>query len=362
MPRGRKLTPLTVSEADRIQLQGVAKSTTMSHALVLRTRMILASAEGITNAAVAHRVGASPQPVGKWRKRYLDGGIQGRHDELRPGRPRTYDDERVARVINRALQDKPPNATHWSTHSMGAAEGISARTVSRWFRLFGVKPHLTKTFKLSTDPFFIEKVRDITGLYLNPPDHAMVLCVDEKSQIQALDRTHPKLPMDLGYAEGYTHDYLRHGATTPFAALDIASGKVIAKCQARHRHQEFLAFLRLIDKEVPADLDIHLVLDNYATHKHAAVQRWLAERPRYQLHFTPTYSSWLSQVERWFGLLSEQALKRGRSRSGRELVDQIRAFTEGHNDAAKPFVWAATAQSILEKVERKSTRISDMEH
>ena len=362
MPRGRKLTPLTVNEADRTQLQGVANSTTMPHALVLRARMILASAEGITNAAVAHRVGASPQAVGKWRKRYLDGGIQGLHDELRPGRPRTYDDERVARVINRALQDKPPNATHWSTHSMGAAEGISASTVSRWFRLFGVKPHLTKTFKLSTDPFFIEKVRDITGLYLNPPDHAMVLCVDGKSQIQALDRTQPKLPMDLGYAEGYTHDYLRHGTTTLFAALDIATGKVIAKCKARHRHQEFLAFLRLIDKEVPADLDIHLVLDNYATHKHAAVKRWLAERPRYHLHYTPTYSSWLNQVERWFGLLSEQALKRGRSRSVRELVDQVRAFTEGHNEAAKPFVWAATAQSILERVERISTRISDMEY
>ena len=317
MPRGRKLTPLTVSEADRTQLQGVANSTTMPHALVLRDRMILASADGITTAAVARRVGASPLAVGKWRKRYLDGGIQGLHDELRPGRPRTDDDERGARVINRALRDKPPNATHWSTHSMGAAEGISASTVSRWFRLFGVKLHLAKTFKLSTDPSFIEKVLDITGLYLNPPDHAMVLCVDGKSQIQALDRTRPKLPMDLGYAEGYTYDDLRYGTTTPFAALDIATGKVITKCKARHRHQEFLAFLRLIDKEVPADLDVHLVLDHYATHKYAAVKRWLAERPRYQLRFTPTYSSWLNQVERWFGLLSEQALKRGRSRSVR---------------------------------------------
>ena len=245
---------------------------------------------------------------------------------------------------------------------MGAVEGVSASTVSRWFRLFGVKPHLTKTFKLSTDPFFIEKVRAITGLYLNPPDHAMVLCVDEQSQIQALDRTQPKLPMDSGYVEGYTHDYMRHGPTTLFAALDIATGKVIAKCKARHRHQEFLAFLRLIDKEVPAELDIHLVLDNYATHKHAKVKEWLAKRPRYHLHFTPTYSSWLNQVERWFGLLSEKALKRGTCHNVSDRVDQIRAYTDGHNEAAKPFVWAATAQSILDKLERLSTRISETGH
>ena len=221
---------------------------------------------------------------------------------------------------------------------MGTAEGISASTVSLWFRPFGVTSHLTRTFKLSTDPFFIEKVGDITWLYLNPPDHAMVPCVDEKSQIHALDRTQPKLPMDLGYADGYTHAYLRRGTTMLFAALDISSGKANAK--ARPWHQEFLTFLRLIDKEGPADLDIHLVLDYYATHKHAAVKRWLAEWPRYQLHFTPTNSTWLNQVERWFGSLSEQALKRGRSRSVRDLVDQIRAFTEGHNAAAKLFVGA----------------------
>ena len=326
MPRGRKRTPLTVCEAARTLLQGVANSITMPDALVLRTRMILAGVEGLTNTAVARRVGASPQTVGKWRKRYLDIRIQGLHDELCPGRPRTYDDERVARVINRALQDKPPNTTHWSTHSMVAAEGISASTVSRWFHLLRVKPHLSKTFKLSTDPFFIEKVRDITGLYLNLPDHAMVLCVDEKLQSQALNQTQPKLPMDLGYAEGHTHAYLRHGTTTLFAALNIATGKVIAKWKARHRHQEVLAFLRLINKVVPADLDIHPALDNCATHKHAAVKHRLAERP----HFTPTYSLWLNQVVRWFGLLSEQVLKRGRSRSVRELVDQTRTSTEGH--------------------------------
>ena len=349
MPRGRKLNPLVVSDADRNQLREIADSTTMPHALALRARMILASAEGLSNSAVARRVGASPQAVGKWRKRYLDGGIQGLHDELRPGRPRTYDDERVARVISRALKEKPPDASRWSTHSMGAVEGISASTVSRWFRQFGIQPHLTKTFELFTDPSFIEKVRDITGLYLNPPDHAMVLSVDEKSESQRMDQTQPQLLRDLGYAEGYTHDYLCDGATTLFAALDISTGNGIAKCKEQQRHEEFVAFLRLIDKEVPAELDIHLVLDDSATHQHARVQEWLAERPRYHLHCAPTYTSWLNQVEHWFGLLGERALKRGRSRSVRELVDQIKAFTEGHSEAAKPFVWAATAQSILEE-------------
>ena len=239
---------------------------------------------------------------------------------MRPGRPRIYDDDKVASVINRALQKTPDTATHWSTRTLGQAAGISKSTVQRWLALFGVKPHLAQTFKLSTDPFFIEKVRDIVGLYLNPPDHAMVLCVDEKSQIQALNRTQPTLPMGLGYAEGYTHDYVRHGTTTLFAALDIATGKVFGQCRKRHRHEEFLSFLRLIDREVPAELDIHLVLDNYATHKHAKVKRWLAARPRFHLHFTPTSASWLNQVERWFGLLSQRAIKRGsfpqRRRSG----------------------------------------------
>ncbi len=272
MPRGRQLPPLTLTHDQRDQLKWVAHSTTMPHALVLRARMILASAAGLTNADVARRVGASPQAVGKWRHRFLAAGVLGLHDELRPGRPQTYDDERVAQVINRALRDKPTTATHWSTRTLGKAEGISHTTVQRWFSLFGVKPHLAKTFKLSNDPFFIEKVRDITGLYLNPPDHALVLRVDEKSQIQALDRTQPTLPTDLGYCEGYAHDYIRHGTTTLFAALDIATGKVIAQCKRRHLRQEFLAFLRLIDKEVPAALDIHLVLHNYATHMHANTQ------------------------------------------------------------------------------------------
>ena len=326
MPCGHSLAPLTFTDEQQDQLSGIAHSATLPYALVQRARMILASAEGLTNAAVARRVGVTPQTVGKWRRRFRAAGIQGLHDELRPGRPRTYDDDKVAAVISRALRETPDAATHWSTRTLARAEGIAKSTVQRWFALFGVKPHLAKTFKLSTDPFFIEKVRDIVGLYLNPPDHAMVLCVDEKSQIQALNRTQPTLPMGLGYVEGYTHDYVRHGTTTLFAALDIATGRVISQCRKRHRHEEFLSFLRLIDREVPAELDIHLVLDNYATHKHAKVKQWLAARPRFHLHFTPTYASWLNQVERWFGLLSQRAIKRGSFRSVADLVRKIQAF------------------------------------
>ena len=362
MPRGSKLASLTLTDEQQNQLQGIAQSATRPYALVVRARIILASAEGLTNVAVAKRVGVTPHTVGKWRRRFRAAGIEGLHDELRPGRPRTYDDDKVAAVISRALQEKPDAATHWSTRTLGRAEGIAKSTVQRWLALFGVKPHLAQTFKLSTDPFFIEKVRDIVGLYLNPPDHAMVLCVDEKSQIQALNRTQPTLPMGLGYAEGYTHDYVRHGTTTLFAALDIATGEVFGQCRKRHRHEEFLSFLRLIDREVPAELDIHLVLDNYATHKHAKVKRWLAARPRFHLHFTPTSASWLNQVERWFGLLSQRAIKRGSFRSVADLVDKIQAFIDAYNTSATPFVWVATAQSILDKVARIAMRISGTAH
>ncbi len=265
-------------------------------------------------------------------------------------------------MIDRALRDKPANATHSSTRSMGAAEGLSHSTGRRWFSLFGVKPQLAKTCKLSNDPFFLEKVRDITGLYLNPPDHAMLLCVDETSQTQALGRTQPTPPMDLGYCEGYTHDYIRHGTTPLFAALDIATGKGIAPCKKRHRRQDLLPFLRLVDQEAPADLDIHLVLDNDATHKHPKVQEWIAKRERYHLHVTPTYSSWRNQVERWFGLLGQRAIKRGSFRNVTDLVNKIKAFTDGHNACAKPFAWTATAQSIIDKTERLSTRISVTEY
>ena len=316
MPRGPPLPPLILDDDQRVQLEAVARSTSLPHGLVLRSRMILAGAEGLTNRAVAERVGASPQAVGKWRRRFLERGVQGLHDELRPGRPRTYDDE------------------NWSVRLMGDAEGVSKTTVQHWFSLLGIKPHLAQTFKLSTDPFFIEKVRDNVGLYLNPPDQSMVLCVDEKSQIQALNRTQPTLPLGLGYVQGYTRDYIRHGTTTLFAALDVATGRVIAQCKKRHRHQDFLAFLRLIDREVPADLDLHLVVDNYATHRHAKVKAWLARRPRYHLHFTPTYASWLNQVERWFSLISQGAIKRTSFRNVTHLVRTIKDFTERYNEEA----------------------------
>ena len=362
MARGRPLPPLVLTDEQREQLTAVSQSTSMPYGLVQRARIVLACAQGLTNSAVAERLEASPSAVGKWRRRFIERGMQGLHDELRPGRPRTYDDEKVAELINRALQEKPDNASAWSVRLMAQAQGVSKSTVHRWFSLFGVKPHLSDSFKLSGDPFFIEKVRDVTGLYLNPPDNAMVLCVDEKSQIQALNRTQPTLPMGLGYVEGYTHDYIRHGTTTLFAALDVATGKILGKCSKRHRHQEFLAFLRLVDRETPPELDIHLVLDNYATHKHPKVQAWLAKRPRYHLHFTPTSASWLNQVERWFGLISQRAIKRGSFDSVAQLVKTIETFIEKYNASSSPFIWVATAESIFDKLERLSARICGTEH
>ncbi len=286
MPRGRPLAPLSLDEDDRTQLLAIAGSRSLPHGVVRRAQIVLAGAEGESNAAIAQRLKLSQPTVGKWRRRFLERGLAGLHDELRPGRPRTHEDERVAEVINAALHP-PPDATHWTVRSMSERCGVSKSTVARWFELFGVQPHRQRTFKLSNDPFFIEKVRDIVGLYLNPPDHAVVLCVDEKSQIQALQRTQPVLPMGLGYVEGVTHDYIRHGTTTLFAALDVATGEVLAQCRPRHRHQEFLAFLRHIDRSVPESLDVHLVVDNYATHKHAKVRAWLARRPRYTSTIRP---------------------------------------------------------------------------
>ena len=352
MPRGRKLAPLALSDEQREQLLSWTRSASMPQSLALRARIILASAEGLTNTAVAKRLGISLPTVGRWRSRFLTAGLQGLHDEARPGRPRTYDDERVAAVINRALHAKPADSGPWSVRRMAAAERISKSTVQRWFALFGVRPHLAETRKLSNDHFFIEKVRDITALYLNPPDHALVLCADGKRKVQALDRTQPALPMDLGYAEGYRHDCIRHGTTTLLAALDAATGKVITQCRKRHRHREWLSFLRLIDRETPEGLEIHLVCDNCATHKHARVKAWIAKRKRIQVHITRTYASWLNQVERCFSLLSRRAIRRSTFRSVTELKQRLKTFTENYNESAEPFVWAATADSICEKLER----------
>jgi transposase len=271
---------------------------------------------------------------------------------LRSGRPRKHGDAKVAELLRTVLRSKPEVVTHWTVRSAAAKTGISKSTVGRYFALFGVQPHRSRSFKLSTDPFFVEKVRDIVGLYLNPPDKALVLCVDEKSQIQALERTQPLLPMGLGYAEGVTHDYFRHGTVTLFAALDIATGGVISQCKPRHRHQEFLSFLKHLADHTPAELALHLITDNYATHKHPQVKAWLARHPRFHLHFTPTYSSWLNQVERWFGLITQQAIRRGSFRNVRQLVDKIEQYVAHYNEHKRPFVWTATADSILSKVER----------
>jgi transposase len=349
---GRPNTALVISDADREQLRAMVRSRSMPHSLVRRAHIILQSGEGESNREVARRCGVSAPAVSYWRRRYQDRGLAGLHDELRPGRPRTHDDERVAELIRMVSQCRPEPATHWSVRSAAQASGISKSTVGRYFALFGLQPHRSKSFKLSTDPFFVEKVRDIVGLYLNPPDHALVLCVDEKSQVQALERTQPVLPMGLGYSEGVTHGYYRHGTTTLFAALDVLDGTVITQCKPRHRHQEFLAFLNHLDRNVPPGLDIHLIADNYGTHKHSKVKAWLAHHPRYHIHYTPTYASWLNQVERWFGLITQQAIRRGSFCSVKELVQKIDDYVVHYNLHRRPFVWTATADSILAKLER----------
>jgi putative transposase len=359
---GRPAKELTVSAEDRAQLESIARSQSMPAGLARRAQMILRMADGESNSAVARRFGVSRPTVTMWRTRFRERGITGLHNELKPGRPRSTSEEQIAELINTALKRKPKGKTHWSRRDLADETGLATTTVHRYLTLFGVQPHRSRSFKLSTDPFFIEKVRDIVGLYLNPPDHALVLCVDEKSQVQALERTQPVLPMGLGYVEGITHDYIRHGTTTLFAALDVANGTVLTQCKRRHRHQEFLAFLRHIEANVPEYLDVHLICDNYGTHKHAKVKAWLARRPRFHLHFTPTYSSWLNQVERWFALISNQAIKRGSFESVTELKRRINEFVDHYNQHPKPFMWTATAESILAKLERLCKVINGTGH
>lgn len=349
---------LTLSETEHAQLSALAASRALPHSLVRRAQIVLRSVAGESNTAIAERFGVSVPLVSLWRGRYRDHGLAGLYDAPRSGRPRTHDDDAVATMLQKVVQTKPTDATHWTVRDTAEQTGISKSSVHRYFALFGVQPHRTRTFKISPDPFFVEKVRDIVGLYLNPPDHALVLCVDEKSQIQALERTQPGLPLGLGYVEGFTHDYRRHGTTTLFAAFDIATGKVLTKCKPRHRHQEFLAFLADIDANVPPDLDVHLIMDNYGTHKQKKVRAWLARHPRYHVHFTPTYSSWLNQVERWFGIITQRAIRRGSFRKVQELIARIEAFVGSYNKNPTPFRWTATADSILEKLERLTKRIS----
>lgn len=362
MKMGRPAKEFVVTADDRVQLESIARSQSLPAGLVRRAQMILRMANGESNSAVARRFRVSRPTVTMWRTRYRERGIAGLHNELKPGRPRSTGEEQIAKLINTALKARPKGKTHWSRRSLAEVTGLSTTTVHRYLTLFGVQPHRTRSFKLSTDPFFIEKVRDIIGLYLNPPEHALVLCVDEKSQVQALERTQPLLPMGLGYVEGVTHDYVRHGTTTLFAALDRANGRVLTQCKPRHRHQEFLSFLRHIEASVPPHLDVHLICDNYATHKHPRVRSWLARRPRFHLHFTPTYSSWLNQVERWFALITNQAIRRGSFESVTDLKRQINAFVDHYNQHPRPFMWTATAESILAKLERLCKVISGTQH
>jgi len=359
---GRPKQALVLSERAREELEGVSRSRSLPHGLVRRAKSILLSAQGLSNIEVGKRIGMSNWMVGEWRKRYLRQGIMGLYDESRPGGPRSIDDDAIACLIRKTLHSTPRNATHWTCRSLAEQTGVSKSTVQRVWRAFGLQPHRQKHFQLSTDPFFVEKVRDIVGLYLNPPDKALVLCADEKSQVQALERTQPMLPMGLGYVEGVTHNYLRHGTTTLFAALDVATGKVFTQCKRRHRHQEFLQFLRHLDSSVPQHLDIHLILDNYATHKHERVRRWLATRPRYHVHYTPTYSSWLNQVEIWFNIITQKAIRRGSFRSVRDMVQRIERFVKRYNAQAQPFAWTATADSIMQKLKRLCEVIHGTQH
>lgn len=360
--RGRPKAELVLSETEHEQLRAWTLRRKTAQALALRARIVLGCAQGQTNRDVAARLHTTAQTVSKWRRRFIEDRLDGLLDIARPGAPRTIADAQVDAVIARTLETVPANATHWSTRSMAREMKMSQTAVSRIWRAFGLQPHRQETFKLSTDPLFVDKVRDIVGLYLDPPTKAMVLCVDEKSQIQALDRTQPILPMAPGIPERRTHDYMRHGTTTLFAALDIATGAVIGQLHRRHRASEFLAFLRTIEANVPAELDVHLVMDNYGTHKTPAVRAWFARHPRFHVHFTPTSASWLNQVERWFATLTEKYIRRGTHRSTRQLEQAIRQYLDLNNDDPKPFVWTKSADGILASIQRFCLRISNSRH
>ena len=362
MRTGRPIPPLSLTEEERQTLQGWARRPKSAQALALRARMILLCGEGNTNTRVAQQIHVRIQTVCKWRQRFVDRRLDGLLDEPHPGTPRKVSDADVERVLTMTLESTPKDATHWSTRSLASAAGLSRSTVNRIWRAFALQPHRSETFKLSKAPLFIEKVRDIVGLYLNPPDRALVLCVDEKSQIQALDRTQPLLPMRPGQVERRTHDYARHGTTSLFAALDVKTGKIIGECHRRHRSTEFRKFLDTIEQAVPPQLDVHLILDNYGTHKTALIHRWLAKRPRFHVHFTPTSASWINLVERWFAALTEKQIRRGAHRSVGQLETAIKQYLRITNEAPIPFVWTKTADEILASVARFCTRTSETGH
>jgi transposase len=351
-----------LTDEERAQLVAWSRRATSANALAVRSRIVLAAAEGMSTSAVARRLDVSVGTARRWRARFVGEGLDGLLDEPRPGRPRTVADEQVEAVITRTLETTPKDATQWSTRSLAAELGMSQSAVSRIWRAFGLQPHRQDSWKLSRDPQFIDKVRDVVGLYLDPPEAAVVLCVDEKSQIQALDRTAPIFPMMPGTPARATHDYRRAGTSSLYAALDITSGRVIGSLHSRHRAIEFKKFLATIDREVPAEFQVHVVLDNASTHKTPAVKRWLIAHPRFVLHFTPTSSSWLNLVERWFGELTTKKLQRGTHRSVRALNTDIRAWINTWNDNPRPYVWTKTADQILDSITRYCTRINDSRH
>ena len=350
--RGRVADAVVLSKEERRFLEGQVRRRKVSRSLSDRCRIVLACAEGLTSKEVAARLNFHEHTVGKWRRRFVKERIEGLTDEARSGRPRTIEDDEVAAVVERTLHSAPKDATHWSIRTMAAETGLSHTTIRRIWNAFGLQPHRSESFKLSSDPLFVDKVHDIVGLYLSPPNRAVVLCVDEKSQIQALDREQPVLPMMPGVAERRTHNYVRHGTTSLFAALDIATGAVIGKCYKRHRASEFLDFLKQIDSRMPQGLDVHLVMDNYATHKTPKIKAWLARRPHWHVHFTPTSASWTNQIERWFAELTRKQLQRGVHRSIAELEADIHTFIEAHNESPKPYKWIKSADEILAAVKR----------
>ena len=359
---GRPKAELKLTAEEQETLARWSRRRTSAQALALRCRIVLESATGAANTEVAARLGIEPHTVARWRGRFVRDRLDGLADEPRPGGPRTITDAQVEEVIVRTLETTPKGATHWSTRDMAAASGLSQSSISRIWRTFGLKPHLVDTFKLSKDPQFVEKVRDVVGLYLAPPEHALVLCVDEKSQIQALDRSAPVLPMMPGMPERRSHDYARNGVTTLFAALNITTGEVIGSLHRRHRAVEFKKFLTKLDHQIPPGLDVHLICDNYATHKTPSIQRWLLAHPRFQLHFTPTSSSWLNQVERWFAIMTGKQLRRGVHKNVQALERDIRAWIATWNDNPKPFTWIKTADEILERLASYLNRIPDSGH
>lgn len=358
----RPAAEIVLSDEEKDELQRWRRRRNTTSALHFRAGIILDCARGYSGEEIAERHATSEQTVCKWRRRFAQDRLAGLSDAPRPGQPRHYDDEHVQQVLEATLNRRPKKATHWSVRSLSEETGYSPNFVHRVWRAFGLKPHLSKSFKLSTDPHFVEKVRDIVGLYLDPPEKALVLCVDEKSQIQALDRTQPSLPLTYGMPESHTHDYHRYGTTTLFAALDVATGKVIGKLKRRHRSVEFISFLRHIDTQVPKDLDVHLILDNYTTHKTSKVNQWLSRHPRFHCHFTPTCSSWINLVERFFAALTEQQLRRGTHRSVPALEKAIREYLDVHNEQPKPFRWSKTADEIIDSVNSVLQRITGTGH